>query len=80
MKDNSDAHLLSIRRGIWAILGVLLLFLGHDHTSVRDTEVGSAIQIIALITGIIIIAYAIGAIVCRFLVTLMKAANSENKS
>jgi hypothetical protein len=80
MKEESSAHLESIRRGIWAILGVLLLIFGFDHTPVGRSELGAVIAILGLATGILMITYAIGAMAFRFLIKLKEMADDDKNA
>jgi ABC-type arginine transport system permease subunit len=77
MKEESNAQLESIRRGVWAILGVLLLMFGFDNTPIRRSELGDMIAMIGLVAGILMISFALGAMVFRFLVALKQIADGE---
>lgn len=46
------------RKGIWALLGMLLLMLGFDHAPIGESEAGSLIAILGLVAGMLIIAFA----------------------
>jgi hypothetical protein len=79
MKEDNDAHLTSIRNGVWVIVGVILLIFGYENTSIGKTEVGSTIAIIGLIAGILMITYVIGRILIRLLILIKKVADEENQ-
>ena len=78
MKEGSHAQLESIRRGIWAILGVLLLMFGFDHTPIKGSELGGVIAMLGLVAGILVIAFTVGSLVFRFLMKLKRIADAEN--
>lgn len=80
MKEEGNAHLASIRKGIWAILAVLLLMFGYDHTPVGRSELGAVIAVVGFVTGILMITFAIGAIVFRFLLKLKKMADDDKNT
>lgn len=80
MNEEYISHLASIRRGIWAILSVLLLMLGYDHTPFGKSELGATIAFIGLITGIIMIISAIVVMVFQFLMKLKDIADGEDNS
>lgn len=80
MKKEGDAQLASIRRGLWSILGVLLLMFGFDHTPIGDSRPGALIAILGLVTGILLIAFVVGATVFRFLMRLKEMADGEENT
>ncbi len=80
MKEEGIAHLESIRRGIWVILGMQLLMFGFNHTQIARSEPGEVIAILGLVTGIIMITYAVASMVFRFLMKLKKMADDDKNS
>ena len=79
MKEAGNTQLESIRRLLRAILGVLLLMFGYDHTPFRNTEAGALIAIIALVAGVSMFVFAIVTTVYRFLITFKVMADGEEK-
>ena len=80
MKEDDKAHLESIRRGIWAVLAVLLLMFGFDQTPIGRSEPGALIAIVGLVIGILMVTYSVGAMSCRFLLKLKKMADEDNNA
>ena len=80
MKSDIHQQLLSIRRILNAILGVLLLSFGFAHTPVAKSEFGANIAVAALITGILIIVVGIISMVFRFIIALARNADKERPS
>jgi hypothetical protein len=81
MKKESDAKLDSIQRTLRAILGVLLLMFGYDHTPIGKSEVGASLAIIGLMVGLLIITGTLLGMVFRALDNLRKATDGdENES
>ena len=80
MKSDIHLQLLSIRRILNAILGVLLLSFGFAHTPVAKSEFGANIAVAALITGILVIAVGIISMAFRFIIALARNADKEHSS
>jgi hypothetical protein len=50
---------------------------GFDNTPIKGSEFGGVIAMIGLVTGILMITFAVGAMVFRFLMRLKQIADGE---